>query len=294
MKFIFLLNSFSLREDCERIANEVDNLAKELNLDYEIRINSKDLSTEEILEDYRDGENVIVSLGGDGTLNRILNSIYGTRNMLSILPLGTGNDYVRSVRNQLEQGINSVDVVRINDSYFINLVCFGIDADIGNDETFVNSKIVPRSQRYNATIVTNFLNYHGRHMKIMADNLTYEGDYTTVAVCNGTYYGRGFTMAPHARIDDGLLDVYLIDNTNKIAMIKIILGVKKGKHEKSSKTHSFQTNKLTIEGDKPITCNYDGEKMTSKKYDIELIPKGIKLYYNEELEKEFVKIKTKK
>ncbi len=294
MKYIFLVNSFSLRDESERIAKMVDEIAKSNNLDYEIRINSPSLSTEKILSEYKNDENVIVSLGGDGTINRIVNSIYGTKNILSLLPLGTGNDFARSVNEQMKDGINKVDVVKINDAYFINLVCFGVDADIANDETFVNSKIIPRSQRYNASIVTNFWNYKCRYMKLITNEAIYEDNFTTIAVCNGKYYGKGFKMGTHSRIDDGILDVYMFDKMNKITMVKTILGVKKGTHDNSSKVRSLQTDKLVIESDKPISCNYDGEKMTSQRYNIEMIHHGLRLYYDSKLEKEFAKIKVKK
>ena len=293
MKYIFLINSFSLRKDIEDVVTRINILAETLKLDYDIRINSPTISTEDILNEYKDSSNIIVSLGGDGTLNRVFNCIYGTKNILSVLPLGTGNDFSKSINEQMKNGINKVDVVKINDKWFINLVCFGIDADIANDETFVDSKIIPRSQRYNASIVTNFLNYQGKHMKITSGNDIYEKDFATVAICNGKYYGRGFIMGPHARIDDGILDVYMIDDMNKLSLINAILKLKKGKHETHPKVSSFQTNKLVIEGNRPITCNYDGEKMTSKKFDIELIPQGMDLYYNEELQNEFNKIKVK-
>ena len=294
MKYIFLINSFSVKKETEEVTKKLEILGNNLNLDYEIRVNSKDLSTDKILSEYKNDKNIIVSLGGDGTLNRVVNGIYGTNNVLSLLPLGTGNDFSKSVNEQLKDGMNKVDVVRINDLYFINLVCFGIDADIANDDTFVDSKYIPRSQRYNASIVTNFLNYHPKHMKISMDNLVYENDYTTVAVCNGKYYGRGFVMGPHAKINDGILDVYLIDDMNKLTMLKALLALKKGKHESHPKVKSIQTTSLIIEGDKPIACNYDGEKLISKKFEIELIPHGIDLYYNKELQEEFSKIKIKK
>lgn len=294
MKYVFFINSFSVKKDKDDVIKKIGILGNKLGLDYEIRTNSKDISTEDVLSEYRDSNNIIVSLGGDGTLNRVVNCVYGTNNAISVIPLGTGNDFYKSVNEQLKDGLNKVDVVKINDNYFINLVCFGIDADIANDDRCFKSKYIPRSQKYNASIVVNFLNYHGRHLKISMDNLVFENDYTTVAVCNGKYYGRGFMMGPHARIDDGILDVYLIDNMNKLQMLKTLLSLKKGNHETNPRVSSYQTNKLTIEGNKPITCNLDGDKLTSNKFEIELIHNGIDLYYNREMQDEFAKIKIKK
>ena len=294
MKYIFLLNSFSLKNKCDIVKKQIDELAKRRNLDYEIRVNSEDISTESILSEYKDDRNIIISLGGDGTLNRVVNGIYGTNNILSLLPLGTGNDFAKSVNEQMKNGINKVDVVKMNDTYFINLVCFGVDADIGNNDSFVHSKYIPKSQRYNAGILQSFIKYHGRHMKVYINDKIYENDYATVAVCNGRYYGRGFKIGTNARIDDGILDVYIVDNMNKLSLVKLMLGMNKGKHETSPKTTHLQTTKLVIESDKEISCNYDGEKMTSKTYDIEILPKSLELYYDEDLQNEFAKIKIKK
>ncbi len=294
MKYVFLINSFSLKKETGDAIKNVDLVAKALNLDYEIRVNSNELSTEDILSDYKNDRNIIVGLGGDGTINRIVNAIYGTNNVLSLLPLGTGNDFYHSVNEQMKDGLNKVDLVKINDKYFINLTCFGIDADIANDQTFVDSKIIPRSQRYNAGIIYNFIRFNGKEMKVTINNDIFQKSFMTIAVANGKYYGRGFIMGPHARIDDGILDVYLIDNMNKLALIKVILGLKKGKHENSSKTHYFQTDKLIIESEKPLSCNYDGEKLTSKIFNIEIMPKALELYYNKELQEEFDKVKIKK
>ncbi len=294
MKYVFLLNQFSLKNETETVAKKIEELAKRRNLDYEIRTNSKELSTESILKEYKDDRNIIVSLGGDGTLNRVVNGIYGTNNILSLFPLGTGNDFAKTVNEQMQNGINKVDIVKMNDVYFINLVCFGVDADIGNNDSFVHSKYIPQSQRYNAGILQSFIKYHGRHMKVTVNDKVYENDFTTVAVCNGKYYGRGFKLGTNSKIDDGILDVYIVDNMNKLSLVKYMLGMKDGKHEANPKTTHLQTTKLMVESDNEIACNYDGEKMTSKTYNIEILPKSLELYYDKDLQNELTKIKIKK
>ena len=72
------------------------------------------------------------------------------------------------------------------------------------------------------------------------------------------------------------------------------MGVKNGNHENSVNTKFVQTNRLVIESDKPISCNYDGEKMTSQRFEIEVLPQAINYYYDEEMQEEYAKIKIKK
>ena len=66
-------------------------------------------------------------------------------------------------------------------------------------------------------------------------------------------------------------------------MAKLILGMKKGKHETNKSLRVLRSKKVFIESPKRITCNIDGDKLSDTRFDIEVIPKGIRVYYNQEL-----------
>lgn len=283
MKHIFLVNSFGLKEKTTSVVDKIREVSDTLKIDYEIEVNSDIKSTEDILEDYKDSENIIFAIGGDGIINRVLNSIVGTKNILGYIPYGTGNDFYRCNKELLNQGVNNIDLVQINDKYFINIACFGIDADIANNEDLIHSKFIPKKERYNISLLYNFIKYKAREAKVEIDEDTYLDKYTTIAVCNGRYYGGGYKIAPNSELNDGLVDVYLVRKMPKLSMAKLILGMKKAKHEKSPKVNKIQTDKLTIKSDTEIASNIDGEVFTSKEFNIKVIPKGIKVYYNEEL-----------
>ena len=294
MKYIFLVNSFSLKNNTETVMRRIITVAKELKLDYKIEVNSDELSTEDILDKYKDSRNIIICLGGDGTINRTLNGIVNTKNVLGYIPFGTGNDFYRSNKELLENGINKIDLVRINDKYFINVACFGIDADIANTDELIHSSIIPKSQRYNISIINHFLKYNARHMKVIIDNIEYDQNYTTVAVCNARYYGGGYKIGTNANLNDGVVDVYLVDKLKKLKMASLILGMKKSKHENDPAVTLVKTNKLTIECDDEVLANIDGDKIESNKFDIEVIPNGIEVYYDQHLIDEIKKVKMKK
>lgn len=291
MKHVFLLNYFSLKDDTEKVIKRIQEVADDMELDYRLEVNSPYRSTEKILSNYKDHEDIIICIGGDGTINRTLNGIVGTNNVLGYIPYGTGNDFYRSNKELLSDDINKIDLVRINDKYFINVACFGIDADIANEDEIVHSKLIPKSQRYNAGIIKNFLKYKPRHLKVTVGDDVYEQDYTTVALCNARYYGGGYKIGTNAELDDGLVDVYLVDQLPKAKMASLILGMKKGKHEDSPALKVVKAKKVFIESREPITCNIDGDKLTSDKFDIEVIPKGIDVYYNQQLIDEVLKVR---
>lgn len=289
MRYVFLVNSFSLKDKTLDMIKKVDTVCKKRKMDYVIETNSLEQSTEDILDKYKDSSCVIVAMGGDGIINRVVNGIANTKNVLGFIPLGTGNDFYKTNREDLETGVNKLDLVKINDKYFINIACFGIDADIANESDIIHSKLIPKSQRYNAGILYHFFKYKARKLEIDIGDEVFSGRYTTVAVCNAKYYGGGYKIGTYSSLVDGLVDVYMAEKMSKINMARLILGMKDGKHEKSKKLKKVSTNKLTIRSEKEITCNMDGEELTSKEFNIEVLPLGIEVYYDQELIDELVK-----
>ena len=287
MKMIFLLNRFSLKDKLDDVVSRVQRLCNHHHFQFKIEINSLNESTEDILKRYQKTHYMIIAIGGDGTLNRVLNGVVGTKNILGFIPYGTGNDFYKTCRDTLKDGITDIDLCKINHRYFINVVCFGIDADIGNNDQVVHSKWIPEKQRYNFSLISHFFHYRSRKMRICYDKHTEESFYTTVVVCNGRYYGGGYRVGYHSDLTDGKCELYLIQNMKKIMMAKLIAGMKKGKHETSSYTKKVPITMCRISSDEEISCNVDGEKLTSKDFQIEIIPKGISLYYDSQLIEEF-------
>lgn len=102
-------------------------------------------------------------------------------------------------------------------------------------------------------------------------------------MCNGSYYGSSYNIGPSTNLQDGLLDVYIVKKLNKISMLNLILKMKKGKHENSKHVKYFKTNKLSIKSPKNISCNIDGEELVANTFNIEIIKKGITIYYDKKL-----------
>ena len=291
MKYVFLVNSFSLKNKTNKVISVLDKVSKELEYDYVIEVNSDDYSTEDILKKYRNKNSIIICLGGDGTINRTLNGIVGSKNILGYIPFGTGNDFYRCNKELLNSGINKIDLIRINEKYFINVACFGIDALIANTDNIVHSKFIPKKARYNMAIVSNFINYKARYFKSRINNKTYEDNYTTIAVCNAKYYGGGYNINPKSNLNDGLFEVYFVKKVNKLKMAKLILSMKNGNHLNKEDIEMISTRKMTIESNNIVNANIDGDKISSKKFDIELIKDGIEIYYNQELIDKVLKYK---
>lgn len=282
MKYIFIINSFTLKDEINDVIHRIKDFCVRKNMEFEVEINNEDNSTEDIVKKYKRCGYTLVAVGGDGMLNRVLNALVGTNNTLGFIPCGTGNDFYKSSSKQFKKEIEECDIIKINDRYFINVACFGIDADVANNKDLIKSKIIPRSQRYNISVINSFLKYEPRHFILKMNKEEIEGDFATVAVCNGGYYGNGYNISPDFNLNNGLIDVYAVEDDNKLNIMKMILSMKKGKHEKYKKVHKYQTNKLTLICSNEVNSNIDGEELLSKKFNIEVKGK-IKVYFNKEL-----------
>lgn len=281
MKYIFIMNQNAGKAKCEKILPNIERECKKKNIEYEIRYITKEKSGSDIAKEYKNEENVIYVAGGDGTITMTIGGIVGTKNKLGIIPSGSGNDTYRAIK-KLPKGENTIDLAKINDTYFINVACSGLDAEVANNVDIVKKARIPSNQIYNASIIYTFIKFKFKEVELITNVKKIKEKYTILSICNGSYYGGGFNIAPKSELTDGLLDIYFVEKMNKLRMMPLLLKVKKGKHEGKRKIHKFRTNHVEINLDEEVTFNVDGEKVTDKNFIIDLIPKAIKVYNDDE------------
>lgn len=288
MKYIFIINAIAGRGRYKKILPNIERICKERNIEYEIRYISKEKDGSQIASEYKDKENVLYVVGGDGTITRTLAGIVGTKNKLGVIPSGSGNDTYRTIK-MLPKGETKIDLAKINDTYFINVACTGVDAEVANNLDKLKETKIPTSQLYNASIVYTFVKFKHKRMKLHTSIKDIDSKYTILSICNGAYYGGGFNIAPKAELTDGLLDIYYGEKMSKIKMIPLLLKMKKGKHEGKRKIHKFRTDHVEINFEEEITFNVDGEKVTNNHFTIDILPKIIAVYNDDEFVEEVIK-----
>ena len=111
---------------------------------------------------------------------------------------------------------------------------------------------------------------------------TISSKYSIISICNGGYYGGGYNIAPKSELTDGLLDIYYVEKMNRFKIIPLLLKLKKGKHEGKRRVHKFRTNHIELEIEQEVTFNVDGEKLTDSKFIIDILPKAINVYNDNE------------
>ena len=274
MKYIFILNSMAGRGKSIKLKENIEKQCSLRNIEYEIRYITEQISGDKIAKEYANEEDIIYVVGGDGSVTRTIAGIVGTKNKLGIIPAGSGNDTYKSIV-KLPQGDSIIDLAKINDTYFINVACMGIDAEVANNLDIFRKTKIPTSQLYNASIVYTFANFKFKKMNFKTKIKNINEEFSILSICNGGYYGGGFNIAPKSELTDGLLDVYFGEKMSKIKMIPLLLKLKKGKHEGKRYLHKFRTNHIEIQLEQNITFNVDGEKLTDNKFVIDVLPKAI-------------------
>ena len=292
MKYIFIINKKAGRGKSEELIENIEKACKNRGLDYDIRRITDELNGATIAAEYLEGENVIYVVGGDGTLTKTLSGIIGTENSLGVIPAGSGNDSYKTIR-KLPHGKTKIDIGKINDTYFINTACTGIDAEVGNNIDILRNTIIPTKHLYTASILYTFFKYKFRKVKFKTNVKEMEKKYTILTICNGGYYGGGYNIAPKAMLTDGMLDIYYAEKMNKFKIIPLLLKLKNGKHEGKRYVHKFRSNHVELEFEEEVTFNIDGEKLTDSKFVIDLMPEKLTIYNDEKLIKEILTGKEK-
>jgi len=288
MKHVFIVNPSAGGGKALEIGQNIEKVCLEENLEYILHYTKAPKEATAITKTYKKDANIIYSVGGDGTLSEIVNGIVGTKNRLAIIPAGHGNDFYKSILRLDEENIK-IDVGQINGTYFINVVSFGIDAEVGsNANIFKHKKLVPKKQIYNASIIYTLAKYQFKKIEFNLNDIKMAGEYTIVAICNGGYYGNGYRIAPHAKLDDGLFDIYFIDRISKTSIMKLVPKLKRGTHEKDPRVNKKQASSIKVKTDLNMICQVDGEVLNNNKFKIKIVPEALTIYNNRELINKFL------
>ena len=287
MKYVFIINPASGKTDYDKIK---ENIIKTLeNEEYEIYETKAPKEATEIASRFKNEENTIVySVGGDGTLNEVVNGIAEGKCKLGIIPTGSGNDFYRTLKEAQTENVR-LDLGKVNGRYFINIASVGMDAETCNNANKIKSKIKLHSSYYLALIHT-FLTFKSKSLKLKIDKNVYAGDYIIAAICNGKYYGGDFKIAPVASFDDNQFDIYLVSKAGKLKLIKILLALLKSEHEKYNEVRKYTGKNITITSENNLIVNIDGEITISKNIEIEMIEDALIIYNNNELVQKIMNI----
>ena len=163
------------------------------------------------------GTDIIVSVGGDGTMNEVASGIGGTKSIMGIVPFGSGNGLARTLTISLNnkeaiQTINKLNVTKI-DSALLNEKSFFSMAGMGFD-AHISSKFAKLKNRglkgYVSMALNEIYSYVPEYYEILIDNVSYDKEAFMISIANSSQYGNNAYISPLAKLDDGYLDICII------------------------------------------------------------------------------------
>lgn len=235
----------------------------------------------------------VILVGGDGTVNQVVSALLDQEVNFGIIPTGSGNGLAfsagisKSVSKALSIIFNGkasyIDAFKINGEFSCMLSGLGFDAHVAHE--FAN-KASRGLLTYTQQSLFHYFKAHPYQFEIQLKDFCFYTEAFLIAVANSNQFGNNFTIAPHASLSDGLLDIVIIQKMNKarlpFAVLKQIRGNNKLQELVEDLTHKniiyFQTSSLTIRNLKLAPFHIDGEpRETAKEYKIEINPQCFRL-----------------
>jgi len=209
----------------------------------------------------------VAAFGGDGLLRPLAGVLRNTAAALAILPAGRGNDFahvlgvpmdpVAAARLAVEGRERMVDVAEVDGVPYLGVASYGLDSDanrIANDAKLVRGNIV-----YLYAGLRALLAWRPAHFTVVIDGEAHELTGCSVAVANSGRYGGGMLIAPDAELDDGRLDIVMIGAAPKLRLLRLLPGVFKGAHIRSSIVRVHRGSVVEVAADRPFEVYADGD-----------------------------------
>jgi diacylglycerol kinase (ATP) len=235
----------------------------------------------------RDECSAIFVGGGDGTLNEVVNGVAAANALdavhFGIVPLGTGNDFASAlgIPSDPEQALEillqghliEVDLGRVNGRVFLNTSGGGYVAEVSIAVT-PHLKTIAGRLAYLIGGAQALLEYEPVRATVKVDpgDVTFELGLYAYAVCNSRLIGGGRLIAPEAIIDDGLLDVCLIEEMSAVEFVALGRKVADGGHVEDPRVHYLQGSSVTIDFERDTNINTDGEVLSATRAEYTVLP----------------------
>ncbi|MCU0491347.1 MAG: diacylglycerol kinase family lipid kinase [Chloroflexaceae bacterium] len=302
MKRCIILNPWAGRGSAGQRRGELDQALRDSGVAYDMLTTySRGGATELTFQAIERGYEQIVAVGGDGTINEVINGILGSQERLGktatlgIVPLGTGSDFIKvldgvqpndllgAARRLASNHTQPVDVGRIaveagtqeRTRYFINGLGMGLDAQVAV-ESLKLTKLKGLAV-YLVAVIRALASYKAHPMTVRYNDRELRRRLLFASVGNGRCQGGGFWMTPDALIDDGLLDLCIIDKMRLDQIIRYIPRLMEGTHTTLRWATMGRASSITVTCNAPVPVATDGEVVSTNanKITVDVLPGAV-------------------
>jgi diacylglycerol kinase (ATP) len=279
-----------IRHEIPAVIHHLEDQGWQTDLFYTVRAGE---ATELAQEARRDGLDAVFGVGGDGTINEVVNGLANSAVALAVLPGGTGNVWAKeqglptrsprhllpladSVRALVPGTTRRIDLGKANGRYFLQWTGLGLDAEV----TYAMEPRTRRQRRlgavgYIAAGVATAATMAGIRTRLCIDDELIYRRSILIVISNSQLYGGMVRIATDARLDDGLLDVAVFAGSGFISVMRTALGVFTGLHVRDPRHSVFLGREIRVETDKPMAIHVDGEPLGTTPLVCEVVPRAL-------------------
>ena len=257
-----------------RLIGEVTTGLHSLRVPHEIRVSESGPDLERLAREAgRGGARIVAALGGDGTASLAANGLVGTGAALAVLPSGTGDDFAKAIgARKLHGAIEllanpktvDLDLIEVTTGaerrYAVNITSAGFDSEV-NETANAMTMRVGATGTYMIALVRTLSRFSPAAFTIQVDEQGLELNAMLVEVGNGRWTGGGMKVLPTALMNDGILDVCLVEAMKKSAFLRAFPRVFTGSHTTHPKVRMLTGRRIQIEANRRVQVYADGERV---------------------------------
>jgi diacylglycerol kinase (ATP) len=237
-------------------------------------------------------DSLLVVVGGDGTVNEVVNGVAGTGAEIAVLSSGTGEDFGRThgiperfedaVRTVLEGETRKIDVGRVQleageTRFFANVASAGMSGAVARRANAMSKALGGRVTFFYA-LMREFVAWQNTTVAVELDDGTRrEGRLHDVIVANGRFHGGGMKLAPNAAQDDGVFDVVTIGDVDKLDFLTTAPKLYSGRYLAHPKVELLRSSTVVISAAEPLPLEVDGEPIGTTPARFEVVPAALRL-----------------
>ena len=231
------------------------------------------------------GFDLVIAVGGDGTVNEVAHGLLGTSTVLGIVPMGSGNGLARhldlplvtraALRTTIERPSIAIDCGLLNGKNFFTTAGIGFDAEVG----WMFAKLGTRGiNSYIKATAQLFFNYRPREYEIAIDGKTLERKALLITFANASQFGNNARIAPHALVNDGTLQMVIVKPFPKIAIGYLASLLFHGLVDTSSYVETIPFQHLSVRSRTPLRGHVDGEpEQLPNAFEVSVVPNALQV-----------------
>jgi len=230
------------------------------------------------------GAERLIVVGGDGLVNLGLQAVAASPTILGVVPVGTGNDFVRGIagfETRLESAVAQalhdpveLDAIRTNHGWVASVATAGFSGDVNSRANKLRWPSGPN--RYSVATMLELPRLKSRNVTLDLDGKIHELRATLIAVGNTAWFGGGMQICPSADPSDGMLEVTVVEDVGRVEMLRFFGKVFKGTHLEHSKVSTFRGHEICIESP-DLELWGDGELLGSAPAELVARPGALRL-----------------